>query len=112
MKLPLLALVVVAFPAFADVIPEDVAVCQGQQAGGACTTPDGKEGTCIERLVTRLDYSKGIPPGTKQVKMLSCQAKASAQARSMSPTWLGLGLAFLAVVGALGLKKSREPLPA
>ena len=68
-----LLVALLAAPAFADIIPDEVAVCRGLAAGAACVT-DGVAGTCVETVVSRPDYSSGIPPKYKQVKMLSCVA--------------------------------------
>lgn len=94
---------VLAVPAFADIIPEEVATCRNKAAGSACTTGEGHAGTCIETSITRPDYSGGVPPTYKAVKMLTCVATAKGSARSALP-WVGLGLAFLALVAALTFK--------
>ncbi len=86
--------------AYADLVPPDVGVCQGQKAGAACTTSDGKPGVCRALLVSRADYSTGIPPKYRKVEVLSCEATASAQARLADVSWLPWGLAALAA--ALG----------
>jgi hypothetical protein len=101
-----LLVAVLAVPAFADILPDEVYTCRNKVAGGACTTGDGQAGTCVETLVSRPDYSSGIPPTYKQVKMLSCVATAKGSARSILP-WLGAGLAFLALLA--GLLSRRHP---
>ena len=107
----LVLVAVLAVPAFADIIPDEVAVCRGKAAGAACMT-DGIAGTCVETLVSRPDYSSGIPPKYKQVKMLGCVATAKGSARSVPP-WVGAGLAFLALMAALVFKPGRPtPSPA
>lgn len=107
----LLALLsVLAVPAFADIIPEEVAVCRGKSAGAACTTPEGHSGTCQETSITRPDYSEGPPPTYKQVKMLSCVATAKGSARSTLP-WLGAGLSFLALLAALVTRPRPQAQP-
>lgn len=112
MKRSLLLLAVFATSAFADILPDDVAVCRGKSAGAACNTDTGQAGTCVESSVSRPDYSTGIPPKYKQVKMLTCVATAKGSARSALP-WLGAGLAFLAAIAALALKPRRPtPTPA
>ena len=73
------------------------------KAAGAPCVVDGVAGTCVETTVSRPDYSSGIPPKYQQVKVLGCVATAQGSARSMLP-WLGVGLAFLALVAALGFK--------
>jgi hypothetical protein len=95
MKTLCLAAVLVALPAFGDIIPQDVALCRGKSAGAACVTEDGLQGTCTEISISRPDYSGGVPPTYKQTKVLSCQATAKGSAR-VSTGWLGAGLAFLA----------------
>jgi len=91
-----------AGPAFADILPDEVASCRGKAGGAACTTPEGQPGTCVETSISRPDYSSGIPPKYTQVKMLSCVAVAKGSAKVALP-WLGLGLAFLASLAAFGL---------
>ncbi len=102
---------VLAVPAFADILPDEVALCRGKTAGAACTTGEGQAGTCVETSVTRPDYSSGIPPKYTQVKMLGCVAIAKGSARAALP-WVGVGLGFLALVAALGFKPRRAPLTA
>ena len=99
----LVLVAVLAVPAFADILPEEVATCRNKAAGSPCTTGDGHAGTCIETSISRPDYSGGVPPTYRPVQMLTCVATAKGQARSLAP-WLGLGLAFLALLAALGLK--------
>lgn len=109
---PLLIIALLAAPAFADIITEEVAVCRGKSAGAACTTGEGQAGTCVETSVTRPDYSGGVPPTYKQVKMLACVATAKGSARSALP-WVGVGMGLLALVVAL-VSRPRRPtaLPA
>jgi hypothetical protein len=102
----LVLVAVIAVPAFADIIPEEVATCRNKAAGSACTTGEGHAGTCIETTITRPDYSSGIPPTYKPVKMLTCVATAKGSARSALP-WLGIGLAFLGIVAAFVFKPRR-----
>lgn len=108
MRLILLAAVFAA-PAFADIIPQEVASCRGKAAGAACTTGEGHAGTCVETAISRPDYSGGVPPTYKPVQMLACVATAKAQARSALP-WMGAGLAFLALLAAV-VFKPRRPTP-
>ncbi len=110
MKTLCLLSLLLAMPALADILPDEVASCQGKGAGTACTTPDGEAGTCAKISVTRPDYSNGIPPSYKSVEMLGCVATAKGTARSMVP-WLGGGLAFLALVAAM-IFKPRGPTSA
>jgi hypothetical protein len=108
-SLLLLALLLAA-PAFADIIPDHVGACWGKEAGAACTTPDGQRGTCQKVSVGRLVYSFGIRK-IKPVKMLGClPAGGAPKARSLLPL-VGLGLALLALVAALGLCARRTPQP-
>ena len=97
---------VLAAPAFADIIPEEVSLCRGKVSGAACTTEQGQAGTCVETSVTRPDYSSGIPPKYTQVKMLACVATAKGSARVAMP-WVGVGLGFLALLAALVFKPRR-----
>ena len=78
---------------FGDIAPEGAAECTGKSAGSACTLPGGIAGQCQTVSVTRPDYSKGVPPGSKQVEMVLCVATTTASARSMN----------LAVLAALAL---------
>ncbi|MFZ5438631.1 MAG: hypothetical protein ACOZQL_01415 [Myxococcota bacterium] len=105
----LLVLLLAALPALADILPDEVASCQGKSAGAACTTPEGEPGTCQSITITRPDYSSGIPPKSKQVQMLGCVATAKGTARSLLP-WVGTGLAFLALLLAMLLRGRRPAL--
>jgi hypothetical protein len=105
----LLLFAVLATSALADILPDEAAACQGKAAGAACSA-GGQAGTCVETTVSRPDYSTGIPPKSRQVKMLTCVATAKGSAKSVLP-WLGAGLGFLALVVALVLRP-RRPTPA
>lgn len=107
MKKLVLLVTLFALPAFADVITQDVANCRGLSAGAPCTTPEGGAGTCIETLVTRPDYSNGVPPSYRQVKMLSCQASGKATSK-VSTAWLGLGMAFVALMFAIRMRRTPQ----
>ncbi len=97
-------------PAFADIVPEEVAQCRGKTAGAGCTTPDGLEGTCVEITIGRPDYSQGVPPTYRNIKMLSCEAKAQASAKRPSALpWVGVGLAFLALMAAARTRRAPHP---
>jgi len=86
--------------AFADIPPDNAAQCMSAKAGGACTTDDGRIGTCVPTMVSRPDYSQGVPPKTKQVEMLVCVASASAKsAVPLAPVVAGAGVLLL--VGGL-----------
>lgn len=104
-----LFLAVLAVPAFADILPDEVDLCRGKSAGAACTTGAGQLGTCADMLVSRPDYSSGIPPKYTQVKMLGCVATAKSSARSALP-WVGTGLAFLALLTAVVFRPRRPAL--
>lgn len=106
-RLVVAVLVCLAVPALADIAPANAATCQGKQPGAACTMSDGSVGVCTETLVNRPDYSKGIPPGTKQVKMLLCAATSTALARSpaFSPLAAGLFLTLLAAGAAWSVRR-------
>lgn len=104
MRRLLCAVVLISTGAAADILPDDVAVCQSKALGAKCVTDEGVEGTCQETLVSRPDYSGGIPPKYKQVKMLTCVTAAKGTARSMLP-WFGAGLSFLALLMAMLLRR-------
>lgn len=109
MRVHLLAVLISAVSAWADVLP---LACHSKMAGDKCVTEDGEEGVCVERLVSRPDYSSGIPPKYTQVKTLGCVANSKGTARSMVP-WFGLGLGFLALLLALrfrGPPRSGAPI--
>ncbi len=107
MRLFFLVLAFASASSLADILPDEVASCRGKDVGAACTTPDGQAGTCAKISVTRPDYSSGIPPTYRPVEMIGCVATAKGTARSLSP-WLGVGLAFLAVLVAVA-SRSRRP---
>jgi hypothetical protein len=97
-RLPLL-LALLSAVALADIPPSNASQCQGASAGGACTTDDGKAGTCVMQKVGRLDYSEGVPPKSIEVDMLICVASASARVAT-APPYLAAGLVLL-IMGAL-----------
>jgi hypothetical protein len=110
----LVALIVcVALPAFADIPPANSAACQGKSAGTACTMDDGTAGVCTESVVNRPDYSKGIPPGTKQVKVMLCAPASAAMARApaFSPLAAGLFLTLLAAGAAWAVRRRPDGRP-
>ena len=111
MKTFTLLFALLAAPAFADILPDEVGACQGKAAGSACTTPEGEAGTCSKLSISRPDYSTGIPPKYKQIEMLGCVATAKGTARNLTP-WVGIGLAFLALVVALSRRSPPSPLVA
>lgn len=108
MKRAALVTALFASAAFADVITEDVASCRGLTAGAPCTTPGGGAGTCVESIVSKLDYSSGVPPTYRDVKVLRCQATAQASSK-VSTAWLGVGLAFLALLFAIRTRRHPQP---
>jgi hypothetical protein len=79
-----LLIALLAAPAFADILPDEVGACQGKAAGSACTTPEGEAGTCSKMSISRPDYSTGIPPTYKQIEMLGCVATAAGNAQRFS----------------------------
>lgn len=100
----------VALPAHADVMPDEVATCRGKTAGAPCTTPAGLPGQCIEISFSRPDYSQGVPPTYRPVKLLSCEATTTASARHVTALpWVGVGLAFLALLAALRTRRAPQP---
>ncbi|MEW5742284.1 MAG: hypothetical protein AB1938_25430 [Myxococcota bacterium] len=111
-RLPLVVALVIAGAALADIAPDNLAGCRGKSAGATCQTDDGQPGVCTKTMVSRPDYSKGVPPGTKQVEMLLCVATSSAMARapSLAPWTIGLFLTLLAGLGAWWT--FRRPKPA
>lgn len=79
-RFPLLALaLVVAAPAWADLIRPAEAECREKQQGAACRAGDGA-GVCEASTCSRKDYSGGVPPKTKSVPCLKCVAKGAADA--------------------------------
>jgi hypothetical protein len=100
--------------ALADIPPSNASQCEGSNAGAACTTDDGKAGTCVTKKVGRLDYSEGVPPKSIEVEMLICVASASARV-PVAPPYLAAGLALAVMVALVGLKvagRARRPSPA
>jgi hypothetical protein len=85
--------------ALADIPPDNAAQCSSAKAGAACTTDDGRVGTCVATMVSRPDYSQGVPPKTKQVEMLLCVASASAtSAVPLAPVVAGACVLLLVTV--------------
>ncbi|MDX2010561.1 MAG: hypothetical protein SFW67_10240 [Myxococcaceae bacterium] len=99
----LLLVTLVSSAALADVPPSNASQCQGAQAGAACTTDDGKAGTCLTQKVGRLDYSEGVPPKSIEVDMLICVASASARV-AVAPPYLAAGAVLAVMALLLGLK--------
>jgi hypothetical protein len=77
-------LVLAAVPAArADVVPPDVAACDGKTAGAPCTPIAGSPGTCKASKCSRLDYSKwdrdaSPSPPSVTYDCLTCAAGADA----------------------------------
>jgi hypothetical protein len=105
-KVSLLAFTVLLSSAvLADIPPDNSSQCQGAKAGSTCTTDDGASGTCVAQLVSRFDYSDGVPPKTKQVEMMICVATAAApSAVRSSPPFLAAGIVLLAMLALIGVK--------
>lgn len=100
-----LLLVLVAAAALADIPPDNSTQCRSAQAGAACTTDDGKPGTCVSQKVGRLDYSQGVPPRSIQVDMLICVPSVSAKsAVPFAPPFLASALVLLVMAGLLVTK--------
>jgi len=96
-------LVLLAFPALADIPPQETWDCRGKEAGATCKTADGNAGTCVQMEFTRPKFKGG---GTYTA--LGCRQTAPAPApKKAALPWLGTGLAFLALVGAA--RFSRRP---
>ena len=98
-SLLLLAALTGGTTALADIPPANSRQCQGAATGSACTTDDGRPGTCVATMVSRPDYSAGFPPKTKQVEMVLCVASASAKQVSALPFALGAALMVLVLGG-------------
>ncbi|MBL8937189.1 MAG: hypothetical protein JNM69_21700 [Archangium sp.] len=97
-----LAALLVGTVALADIPPSNSIQCQSAQAGAACTTDDGKPGTCTTQLVSRPDYSGGFPPKTKQVEMLLCVASVTARSTTTSsPPFFAAGALMLVMLGLI-----------
>ncbi|MBM4779708.1 MAG: hypothetical protein GQE15_18545 [Archangiaceae bacterium] len=100
-----LAVLLVAGVALADIPPSNSTQCHSAQTGAACTTDDGKPGTCLKQLVSRLDYSEGVPPKTKQVEMLLCVASVTARSTATSsPPFFAAGALMLVMLGLIVTK--------
>lgn len=111
MRISLLILsLLLAVPAFADVLRANIGAGRGKQAGAACTTRDGQRGTCKKVSVARFVYGSGIPPTTKRVKMLGCVARGGAP-KARTPLLAELSLALLALVAALWMRAQPAPQP-
>jgi len=61
----------------ADVAPPNSSQCATKSAGDACTTDDGKSGTCVKSTCSKLDYSDGTPPFPRSYDCLLCNASTA-----------------------------------
>lgn len=81
----LLATLLLATPARADEgPPPSMFACGGKKAGDSCSTDDGV-GTCVNSSCSRLDYSKGTPPGVVSHDCLKCQKSAAPEVPAPPP---------------------------
>ena len=81
----LLATLLLATPARADEgPPPSMFACGGKKAGDACSTDEGP-GTCVNSTCSRLDYSKGTPPGVVSSDCLKCQKSAPPEVTAPTP---------------------------
>jgi hypothetical protein len=71
-RLLLVAALALASSAQADVPPPNMDGCRGEQPGANCKTDRGSDGTCHKQTCSRLDYSRGIPPGSVDYDCLLC----------------------------------------
>ncbi len=74
----LFAVLVVPAGAGADMVPMDVAACEGASEGDPCRSSldtEGKDGTCQKATCSRLDYSDE-PPKTVSYECLKCREGA------------------------------------
>ena len=87
MRLPALALVMAASfgafstPARADMPPKEAYPCRALRVGDACTFGDGKKSTCIKSTCSKLDYSKGVPPGSVDYECVICDTRTATKSR-------------------------------
>ena len=71
-------LLVLAWPAFADVPPADVSGCSGKTENAACERDDKSAGVCTKSTCSRNDYSQGIPPKSMSYECVKCLPAAAA----------------------------------
>jgi len=89
----------------ADIPPDNSSQCQSSNAGSSCTTDDGAAGSCVAQMMSRFDYSAGVPPKLKQVEMLICVASAPATSTVRSaPPFVAAGLLLVAMLALIGVK--------
>jgi hypothetical protein len=97
--------VLLSSAALADIPPANSSQCQGAKAGSTCTTDDGARGTCVTQWVSRLDYSDGVPPKTRQVEMLLCVSTAPATSAVRSaPPFLAAGFVLLLMLALIAVR--------
>jgi len=105
-----LAVLLTAPLALADVPPANTSDCQSKQAGDACTTDANEAGACQSSTCSRLDYSDGTPPSTVQYACLVCgagatptqPAKTNKNGCAAAPGAVLLGLAALVLLRRRG----------
>lgn len=61
-----------SLPTLADLLVDDQVACQGKNANDACSI-NGKDGVCLMKTRSRLDYSKGTPPSSVKYETLICE---------------------------------------
>ncbi len=71
-----LAVLFVAFAwpstAYADLVAPGAHACDDKPLGGTCEMPLGGKGVCKQTTCSKLDYSQGTPPKTKEYSCLRC----------------------------------------
>jgi hypothetical protein len=77
----LAGLLLLSSSARADAIAPDEEACNQKTAGADCVI-NGAAGHCAAKTCTRLDYSDGSPPGSKQVDCFVCVETGVADAAS------------------------------
>ena len=70
-------MLVLAWPAFADVPPADVSGCSGKTENAACERDDKSAGVCTKSTCSRNDYSQGIPPKSVSYECVKCLPAAA-----------------------------------
>ena len=112
-RLLAVAVLALAFAAWADVPPPDISGCNGKAAGDACTRDDGSAGACAKATCSRNDYSNGPPPTSVSYECLRCEAGAAPAKKSSCASVPGVtvvGLLAL-VAGGRRLRASRASRP-
>ena len=85
MKRLALSLMLLSFPALADIPPADSVGCREKTAGAACKRDDQSEGTCVTATCSKNDYSGGIPPKTVSYDCLKCGTAVVAPTPAPAP---------------------------